>query len=59
MNLIMVDITGKRVKVGDEVILIGKQGKNIISADQIAKNLKTINYEVVTRINPLLKRIIK
>ena len=56
MNLIMVDITAKNVKVGDEVVLIGKQGREVIAADDLAEKIGTINYEVVTRINPLLKR---
>ncbi len=59
MNLTMVDVSKiKQVSVGDEVIIIGKQGKNIISADDLAKQIGTINYEVVDRINPLLPRII-
>jgi alanine racemase len=34
-------------QVGDEVILIGKQNENEISADDIAQSWRTINYEVV------------
>jgi len=57
MNMIMVDVTDiSGVKVEDEVVLIGKQGKNEITAEEIAQKLGTINYEVVTRINPLLPR---
>jgi len=57
MNLTIVDVTKlKDVKVGDEVVLIGKQGKEYISAEEIAKKIGTINYEVVTRINPLIPR---
>jgi alanine racemase len=60
MNLIMVDITHlKKPKIGDQAVLIGVQGENEITADEIAIKLDTINYEVVTRINPLLPRIIK
>ncbi|HLC64008.1 MAG TPA: alanine racemase [Patescibacteria group bacterium] len=56
MNLIMVDVTGKNVKVNDEAVLIGKQGKEELTAEALAKKIKTINYEVVTRINSLLPR---
>lgn len=57
MNMIMVDVTDiSGVKVEDEVVLIGKQGKNEITAEEIAQKLGTINYEIVTRINPLLPR---
>ena len=51
MNMIMVDITNiPNIKIEDEVILIGKQGKNLITAEDIAEWSGTINYEVVTRI---------
>ena len=56
MNLIMADVTGLSVKVGEEAVLIGRVGKEEITADELAEKLGTINYEVVTRINPLLPR---
>lgn len=56
MNLTMIDITGKNVKVGDEAVLIGQQGRGVITADELADKIGTINYEVVTRINPLIIR---
>jgi len=57
MNMIMVDVSGiKNVKPGDEVAIIGKSGKKSINAEDVAQKLSTINYEVVTRINPLIKR---
>ena len=60
MNMIVVDISHiKDVYPEDEVIILGKQGKNEITAEQIAKESNTINYEIVTRISPLLPRIIK
>ncbi|MDD5726867.1 MAG: alanine racemase [Patescibacteria group bacterium] len=59
MNMMMVDVTDvKGVKVEDEVVLIGKQKKAEISAEDFAGKIGTINYEAVTRINPLLPRII-
>ncbi|MFC1663229.1 alanine racemase [Patescibacteria group bacterium] len=58
MNLTMVDISNiKNVKVGDKVILIGKKGKAEVTADELAEACGTINYEIVTRINPTIKRI--
>ncbi len=60
MNLTMVDVSGvKNVKAGDTVTIIGQQGSQKISANDIATNIGTINYEVVDRINPLIKRIVK
>jgi alanine racemase len=53
----MVDVTKiKKIKVSDKVTLIGKDGKNEITVDQWAKKINTINYEIVTRLNPLISR---
>jgi len=64
MNMIIVDIGhfasfGKEgeVKLEDEVVLLGKQGQEEIAADELAQKIGTINYEVITRINPLIPRI--
>ena len=60
MNLSMVDVTNvKGVKPGDKVILIGKSKNQEITAEDLAKWANTINYEIVTRINPLLARRVK
>ncbi len=59
MNIFMADVTDlKNVKVGDEVVLIGKQGRGELTADDMADKTGTINYEIVTRINPLLPRVL-
>ncbi len=57
MNLMMVDVTGLNVNLNDEVILLGNYDG--LTADTLAAQCNTINYEFVTRINPLLPRIIK
>jgi Alr-MurF fusion protein len=44
------------VAVGDEVVLLGRQGDREITADDIARRLGTINYEVVTTILPRAPR---
>jgi len=57
MDIIMVDITDiENVKVGDEVVLIGKSKNTEITADEISKLLGGSTYELLTRINPLMKR---
>ena len=57
MDMISVDITDiKNVKVGNEVVLIGKSGKLEFSADNMADLSDTSSYEIVTRLNPLIKR---
>ena len=44
------------VQIGEEVVLLGKQGEDEISADEIAEWIGSINYEVVTSIAPLVPR---
>lgn len=57
MNMFMVDVSEiDNLKPEEEVVLIGKQGKNEIKAEELAEKIGTINYEVVTRINPLIPR---
>lgn len=58
MNIAMIDITGVKAKVGDEVVVIGKQGKNILDAEYLSKKIDTINYELVTRLNSEIPRVI-
>ncbi len=57
MNLCMIDITSLPVSLNDEVILLGNYPG--VTADDLADRCQTINYEIVTRINPQLPRIIK
>jgi alanine racemase len=53
MDLTMLDVTGiDGVSIDDEVIIIGTQGSESISADEIAAKIGTINYEVLTSIGP-------
>jgi alanine racemase len=48
MDLIMLDVGAiEGVSVGDEAVIIGRQGDAEISADDVADLLETINYEVV------------
>lgn len=56
MNLTMVEVASS-VKEGDEVVLIGRQESEEITINELAEKIGTINYEVVTRINPEIERI--
>ncbi|MEW5691745.1 MAG: alanine racemase [Candidatus Hydrogenedentota bacterium] len=59
MNITIVDVTDIfGVSVEDEVILIGRSADESITADDIARMTGTINYEVVSRLNPLIPRIV-
>jgi alanine racemase len=57
MDMSVIDLTDvKGVVVGDEVAIIGGAGGHYAEADQMAQDSDTINYEIVTRINPVIKR---
>lgn len=60
MNMCVADVTEvPGVRVEDEVVLIGTQKKETIAADEVAGKIGTLHYELVTRINPLIKRIVR
>jgi alanine racemase len=44
------------VSVGDEVVLIGVQGEERILAEEVARRLDTINYEVTCALTPRVRR---
>lgn len=52
-------VEGEDVNEGDEVILIGAQDKEKITAEEIAEKVGTINYEVTCRISKRVPRIYK
>lgn len=56
MDQLMVDVGDDDVEVGDEVVLLGSQGDETITADEWAERLGTIAYEVVTGIGPRVPR---
>lgn len=59
MNLMMVDVTDiKGVRLGDIVTLIGNDGDESITAEQLADWPGTINYEILSRLSPLLPRVV-
>ena len=57
MDQLMVDCGEERVEVGDPVALIGSQGEERISAEEVARWLNTIPYEVTTQINTRVPRV--
>jgi alanine racemase len=44
------------VAVGDEVVLIGAQGEERILAEEVARRLDTINYEITCALTPRVRR---
>jgi alanine racemase len=59
MDYTMIDVTAiKGVSVGDEVVLIGRQGTDTLSAEEVAGWLGTINYEVIAALLPRVPRVV-
>jgi alanine racemase len=56
MDQILADCGDDPVEAGDEVVLLGPQGDDAITADEIAGLVGTINYEVVCGIGPRVPR---
>lgn len=58
MDMITIDVSGvPKAKIEDEVILIGRLGREEISAEYLASLCDGSYYEFLTRLNPLIKRI--
>jgi alanine racemase len=58
MDQCMIDVSAiPQVKMGDEVVLIGRQGEANLSAERVAERLGTINYEVVSEILARVPRV--
>lgn len=58
MDMTVVDVSDTPgVRQGDEAVLIGRQGGEKIGADTIGEKIDTTAYEVLTLINPLIRRV--
>jgi len=59
MNMMMVDVTHiPEVGVGSVATLLGTDGDEQVSAEQLAAWMGTINYEVISRIHPSQPRVV-
>jgi len=58
MDQSMIDVSHiPNVRIGDEVVIIGQQGSEQISAEAVAARLGTISYEVISAILPRVPRV--
>jgi alanine racemase len=59
MDQCMLDVTALRgrVEIGDDVVIIGRQGSSQATADELASTLGTINYEVVSAVAARVLRV--
>ncbi|MDP3041616.1 MAG: alanine racemase [Candidatus Omnitrophota bacterium] len=59
MDQIMVDVGNFKPKIGDEVVLIGRQGKQKVTAEELADLSGTISYEIVCGLGSRIPRVYK
>ncbi len=61
MDYTMLDLTDlhedRPIVIGEEVVIFGRQGKEVYSADELAQAAGTISYEIFTRVSGRVPRI--
>jgi alanine racemase len=60
MDMSLIDVTALRglVELGDEVVILGRQGEEEVTADELAVKLGTISYEIVTCVSHRVPRVV-
>ncbi|MBI3601045.1 MAG: alanine racemase, partial [Nitrospinae bacterium] len=60
MDMCMIDVTDvPDVQIGDEVVMIGRQGNEEIKVEELASIAGTIPYEIFCSIGKRVKRVYK
>ena len=58
MDMCTIDVSHREdCRIGDEVVLMGNQGSECVSADEIADKVKTISYEILCAIGKRAPRV--
>jgi alanine racemase len=58
MDLIVIDVSGmEAVEVGDDVVLMGRDGSEEIPCSELGEKAGTIMWEIVTRIGARVRRV--
>ncbi|NLD60272.1 MAG: alanine racemase [Clostridiales bacterium] len=58
MDMLMADVTDiPGASMGDEIVLLGRQGDEIITADELARHAETIPYEIMLGFTPRVRRV--
>jgi alanine racemase len=58
MDLIMIDVSEvEDVDLGDEAVLMGRQGNEEISCAELAEKADTITWEIITRVGSRVRRV--
>jgi alanine racemase len=56
MDMLTVDVTGEDVAPGDEVVIIGRQDGQEITAREVAGQIGSIPWEVLCRLGSRIER---
>jgi alanine racemase len=59
MNMFLIDATNIDLSIGDEVVLIGQSGKQNIKVADFGDLSKQLNYELLTRLDKNIPRILQ
>lgn len=58
MDMMMVDLTQvPAARVGDEVVLLGRQGRELVSAEEVGRMAETIAYEILCHVAERVPRV--
>ena len=57
MDMLMLDITDIEAYPGDEVVLIGRQGEDVIDVREVAASIGTIPWELLCRLGSRIERV--
>jgi alanine racemase len=57
MDMTTIDVTGMDVSTGDEVVIVGEQGRESIGVREIAASIGTIPYELLCRVGTRIERV--
>jgi alanine racemase len=56
MDQLIVDCGDLAVAAGDDAVLLGHQGEEVVTAEELGGHAGTIGYEIVTRIGERVPR---
>lgn len=57
MDMSMIDVTGAGVAPGDEVVIVGEQGRESIGIREVAAAIGTIPYDLLCRVGSRIQRV--
>ena len=58
MNMFLIDVTNIEVKIGDTVTIIGQDGEQSINVSYFGNLSEQLNYELLTRLDKSIPRVV-